>query len=60
MKTSHSLMLVGALSVLMAIMIFGNFPQAAEIVLWLFLGIELVSFGLSFLGLGFKLKSEGV
>lgn len=54
------LLLSGALSVLMAIMIFGNFPQAAEVVLGLFLGIELVLVGMSFLGLGFKLKSEGV
>lgn len=54
------LLLSGALSVLMAIMIFANFPQAAEVILGLFLGIELVSVGASFLVLGFRLKGDGV
>jgi uncharacterized membrane protein HdeD (DUF308 family) len=46
----------GVLSLLLAIMIFGNFPWAAATVLGIFLGVELISNGVLFLFVALGLR----
>jgi uncharacterized membrane protein HdeD (DUF308 family) len=45
--TRWVLVVSGALSLVLALMIFNNFPQSAALVLGVFLGIELLSNGVS-------------
>lgn len=52
------MILSGALSIILGIMIFSNFPQSAAVVLGLFLAIELVSNGASLIVLSLMRKNE--
>jgi len=51
------MILSGALSIILGIMIFSNFPQSAAVVLGAFLAIELISNGVSLIALSFARKS---
>lgn len=62
MKTSHSLILIGVLSLLGGIWppLFARITLALANQGYPTYWVLLLSIGLSFLGLGLKLKSEGV
>ena len=51
------LIVSGALSVLLGVMIFANWPQSAVVVLGLFLAVELISNGVSLIVLSLTRKS---
>lgn len=51
------LIVSGALSVLLGLMIFANWPQSAVVVLGLFLAVELISNGVSLIVLSLTRKS---
>lgn len=53
------LILSGLVSLVLGGMIFANWPQAAAVVLGLFLAIELISNGISLIVLSFSRKTEG-
>lgn len=53
-----AMILSGALSIILAIMIFANFPRSAVVVLGLLLAIELISNGVSLIALSLARKSE--
>jgi uncharacterized membrane protein HdeD (DUF308 family) len=48
----------GALSIILAMMIFSNFPQSAAVVLGAYLGIELISNGVSLITISLARKSN--
>ncbi len=48
----------GALSMLLAMMIFSNFPQSATVVLGVYLAIELISNGVSLIAIALARKSD--
>ena len=48
----------GALSIILAMMIFSNFPQSAAVVLGVFLAIELISNGVALFAIVLARKSE--
>jgi uncharacterized membrane protein HdeD (DUF308 family) len=50
------ILLSGLISVVLAVMIFGNFPQSAAVILGLLLGIDLISNGVSLIAMGFALN----
>lgn len=52
------MILSGAISIVLGIMILANFPQSAAIVLGIFLAIELISNGVSLIVLSLTRKSE--
>lgn len=52
------MILSGALSILLGIMIFSNFPQSAAVVLGVFLAVELISNGVSLIVLSLARKPE--
>lgn len=52
-----ALMLSGALSIILGLMIFANWPQSAAIVLGVFLAVELISNGVSLIVLSLTRKS---
>ena len=52
-----ALLLSGAISLLLGIMIFGNFPQSAVTLLGIFLAVELLSNGISLMILSFARKN---
>lgn len=51
------LILSGAISLLLAVMILANFPQSAVVVLGIFLAVELISNGISLIVLSLARKS---
>lgn len=51
------LILSGAISLILGIMIFSNWPQSAAVVLGLFLAVELISNGVSLIVLSLSRKS---
>ncbi|MDN5788881.1 HdeD family acid-resistance protein [Pseudorhodobacter sp.] len=53
------MILSGAISILLGVMIFANFPQSAAVVLGLFLGIDLISNGVWLIMLALHRKAEG-
>lgn len=53
------LALSGALSILLALLIFSNFPQSAAVVLGLYLAIELISNGVSLVVIALARKAAG-
>ena len=48
----------GALSIVLAMMIFSNFPQSAAVVLGIYLAIELISNGVSLIAIALARKSD--
>ena len=52
-----AMVLSGLLSLLLAVMIFTNFPQSAVVVLGMFLAIELISNGISLIALSLARKN---
>ena len=48
----------GALSIILAMMIFSNFPQFAAVVLGVYLAIELISNGVALIAIALARKSE--
>lgn len=51
------LILSGVISLALGLMIFANFPEAANVILGIFLGIELLSNGISLIVLSLSRKS---
>lgn len=52
------MILSGALSIILGVMIFSNFPQSAAVVLGVFLAVELISNGVSLIVLSLARKPE--
>lgn len=53
------IMLSGAISVVLALMVFSNFPQSAAVVLGVLLAVELVSSGVMILSFALFLRASG-
>lgn len=48
----------GVLSIVLALMIFSNFPQSAAVILGIYLAIELISNGVALIAISLARKSE--
>ncbi|MFV0493373.1 MAG: HdeD family acid-resistance protein [Pseudorhodobacter sp.] len=53
------LVLSGLVSLALGVMIFANFPESAAVILGIFLGVELLSSGISLIVLSLSRKSGG-
>ena len=53
----RAMILSGALLILLAVMIFANFPQSAAVVLGAFVAVELISNGVSQIALALARKA---